>query len=215
MNGARSTSASLPERLLAGFSRIAQVLRTNAWREASPRGLSATQGAILNILRREGECRLADLATGLGVSMATASDAVATLVEKGMVQKERQAGDARALRIRLTRQGKKDAGGLAEFPEALTQAVAGLTSDEQQTLLRALMRMIRTLQDRGEIPVARICTGCRYFRPNVHRDKQQPHHCDDMGIALGGADLRLDCGDFQAASAEQAESAWKSLFPLV
>jgi hypothetical protein len=132
-----------------------------------------------------------------------------------MVQKERQAGDGRALQIRLTRQGKKYAGAMAEFPEALAEAVTGLSDAEQQTLLGALMRIIRALHDRGEIPVARICPGCRHFRPLVHRDSRGPHHCDHFGTAFGGADLRLDCADFQAASAGQAESAWKSLFPVV
>ncbi|MDX1982918.1 MAG: MarR family winged helix-turn-helix transcriptional regulator [Bryobacteraceae bacterium] len=215
MDHGKFSSVSLPDRVLAGFSRIAQVLRTNAWREASPRGLTATQGAILTILRREGGCRLAELASGLGVSMATASDAVASLVEKGLVKKERQAGDGRALKLTLTRQGRKDAGGLTEWPESLAAAVEGLNGAEQRTLLAALMRMVRALQEGGEIPVARMCTACCHFRPNVHKDRQQPHHCSYVDAAFGAADLRLECGDFQAAPAEQAESAWKSVFPII
>jgi hypothetical protein len=87
-------------------------------------------------------------------------------------------------------------------------AVDELTPAEQEVFLRGLVKMIRTLQERGEIPVSRMCVTCRYFRPNVHPDLSTPHHCAFVDAPFGDRQLRLECADHEPAPVEQAERAW-------
>src|SRR5262245_29437849 len=86
----------IPRRVTTGLSKIALALRTHAWQGAVPRGLTPTQGQILSLLRlRGGPHRLSELAHELGTTKATASDAVAALVEKKLVRKAPSPSDGR------------------------------------------------------------------------------------------------------------------------
>jgi hypothetical protein len=68
--------------------------------------------------------------------------------------------------------------------------------------------MIRTLQVRGRIPVARMCVSCRFFRPYRHDHPTTPHHCAFVDAPFGDGELRLDCPDHLPAPAAQAERTW-------
>jgi hypothetical protein len=70
--------------------------------------------------------------------------------------------------------------------------------------------MIRTLQERGRIPVARMCVSCRYFQPFRYPDPDRPHHCAFVDAPFGDGELRLDCPDHAAAPAEQAARTWRT-----
>jgi hypothetical protein len=70
--------------------------------------------------------------------------------------------------------------------------------------------MIQTLQERNEIPVARMCVTCRYFRSHVYADPERPHHCDYVNAPFGDRLLRLDCAEHAPAATAQAERNWKT-----
>jgi hypothetical protein len=88
--------------------------------------------------------------------------------------------------------------------------VARLPQPEQIALYRSLLRIIRELQVTGKIPIARMCVTCRYFRPNVHKNSTQPHHCALVNAPLGDRTLRNDCPEHDAADAHLAEQNWRS-----
>lgn len=77
-------------RAAEGLARLAVVLRQDAWRVATARGLTPTQARILGELCAPGAgpARLKDVARALSVTEATTSDAVASLVEKKLLRKE-------------------------------------------------------------------------------------------------------------------------------
>jgi DNA-binding MarR family transcriptional regulator len=202
----------LDRRVVTGLAKIGLATKHRAWQEAEGRGLTPTQGQILAILRllpREG-ARLSALAETMAVTAATASQAVDALARKGLVAKARSTHDARALAISLTEAGRREADRAASWTDFLLGAVDVLTSEEQEVFLRGLIKMIRTLQERGEIPVSRMCVTCRYFRPNVHAEGDRPHHCAFVDAPFGERHLRLECVDHQAAPPEQAARSWEA-----
>jgi len=71
--------------------------------------------------------------------MATASEAVAALVEKGLVRKEANETDGRAVVLRLTARGVREAGIASEWPAAIVDAVEAMSEAERATLLRGLI----------------------------------------------------------------------------
>ena len=144
----------------------------------------------------------------LAVSAATTSDSVGALVRKGLVAKAALAGDGRAVVVRLTPAGAREAAAAAAWPDFLLEAVDELSGEEQAAFLRGLVTMIRTLQVKGRIPVARMCVSCTFFRPFRHDDPVRPHHCAFVDAAFGDGQLRLDCADHAAAPPEQATRAW-------
>ena len=199
----------LDKRVTIGLAKIGIALKQQAWAEAGGRGLTPTQGQVLALLRANPDgLRLGALAEQLGVTAATTSDSVTALQRKGLVTKEPMAGDGRGVIVLLTPTGTREAAAAAAWPDFLLEAVGELSTVEQATFLRALVSMIRTLQEKGRIPVARMCVSCRFFRPYQHDNPARPHHCAFVDAPFGDGELRLDCPDFRTAPDEQAAQTW-------
>jgi|SRR5512132_161651 DNA-binding MarR family transcriptional regulator len=200
----------LAKRVTTGLAKVGLALKQQAWAEAGGRGLTPTQGQALALLRASPQgLRLGALAGQLGVTAATASDSVAALHRKGLVAKEPTAGDGRGVVVRLTPDGSREAAAAAAWPDFLLEAVGELSAAEQAAFLRGLVAMIRTLQEKGRIPVVRMCVSCTFFQPFRHDDRVRPHHCAFVDAPFGDGELRLDCPDHAAAPAEQAEETWR------
>jgi DNA-binding MarR family transcriptional regulator len=202
-------SEPLSRRVGGGLAKIAMVMRHQAWAQGGAHGLTPTQAQVLTLLRGRGALRLSAIADELAITAPTASDAVAALQRKALVEKQRAAEDRRAVAISLTPTGGEAASGLTEWPDVLRTAIEDLSPDEQALLLKMLTKMIRTLQVQRAIPVQRMCVGCRHFRPNVHDDTDAPHHCAFVDAAFGNRHLRLDCDDFEAADAAISAANWR------
>lgn len=199
----------LPKRIGQGLGKLSIAIRAKEQSGATGEGLSPTQGVILNRLARSGVGRVSELARELAVSLPTVSDAVAVLVSKGYVEKRRAGNDGRALLLHLTREGRAVASRTSHWPDFLSTAADALNDQEQLAFHRGLVKMIRTLQDRGEIEVARMCVSCAYFRPGAHEGADKPHHCAFVDAAIGDRDLRIDCAEFEPASGDDAWQKWK------
>ncbi len=201
----------IDRRVMIGLSKLSLALKSRSWQEAEGQGLTPTQGQILTLLRVRSMqgVRLSELANALAITMATTSEAVETLVRKGLVQKAKHPKDGRAIALTLTETGSREADRVAGWPDFLLDAIDVLSSDEQTVLLRGLIKMIRTLQVRGQIPVNKMCITCRFFRPYAHAGTEQPHHCAFVDMPFGDRSLRLDCPDQEEASAQRAAQAWE------
>lgn len=205
--------ADLPigTRLMVGLAKIGMAMKGQAWSSAHGEGMTPTQAQILTVLhgRRQDGARLSAIAEELGVSAPTASDAGASLIAKKLVVRGRDEKDARAARFRLSQSGARVAARVGVWPDILRQAVGTLDPGEQATFLRALVKMIRTLQEAGEIPMQRMCVGCRYFQPNAHpEDAERPHHCAFVDAPFGNREIRLDCADQEPAAIEARNQQW-------
>ncbi len=193
---------STEERILVGLSKISLALKHQSWQDSNQQGLSPTQTQILALLQAKGSVgmRLSEVARGLAVTTATASDAVRVLHLKGLVQKGRSPQDGRAITITLTAQGSQVAEATSCWSDLLLDAVSELSEVEQTVFLRGLIKMIRKLQDTGQIPIGKMCVTCRFFQPNRYPDSDRPHHCDLVDAPFGDRNLRLDCPDQIAMS---------------
>jgi DNA-binding MarR family transcriptional regulator len=194
-----------------GLAKIGLVLRHEAWQQRTGTGLTPTQAQLLSLMSaRPGGATLSELADELGVSAASASDSLTKLVAKGLATKRRADGNGRALAAKLTALGQRRAAEVAVWPDFLLAAVDELDPEERAVFLRALVRMIRSLQEQGRIPVARMCPNCRFFLPNVHSNAAQPHHCAFTDAPFGDGELRIDCSDSEPQAAGEAGAVWRA-----
>lgn len=208
-DGFEEGAGALSERLLVALSKLGLALRSNERETAGEKGLSPTQGQILALLRARGApLRLNEIAKSLGVTAPTASDSVRALEEKALVKKERDPADARAIAIRLTSQGSRAGARTLGWPDFLLEAADGLDALEQEALLVSLLKMIRALQERGRIPLSRMCVDCVHFRPHAHDDAERPHHCALVDAPFGPRALRLDCPDHERADDDGRSARW-------
>ncbi|MFU0506006.1 MarR family winged helix-turn-helix transcriptional regulator [Pseudaminobacter sp. NGMCC 1.201702] len=201
-------SEPIARRITGGLVRIGLVLKSRAWKGAGSAGVTPTQGQALSMLREApAGLHLSALAKLLGVSAPTASDMVNSLVAKGLARKE--AGtDKRSITLKLTTDGEALAARTMEWPDFLGSAVEALAPAEQAAFLRMLVKLIRTLQINGDIPLQRMCITCRHFRPNAH-DGPNPHHCAFVDAPFGDRHLRLNCAEQEEADDETKDANWQ------
>jgi DNA-binding MarR family transcriptional regulator len=204
-------SSAIEQHILVGLEKIGLALKSQSWQDAGQQGLTPTQGQILALLIDKGESgmRLSEVATNLGVTAATASDAVTSLVEKSLVQKTKSLQDKRAIAITLTLQGQQAAVQTAAWSDFLLTTVDELTPAEQVIFLRGLTKMIRKLQVQGQVSVAKMCVTCQFFQPNRYPNSDRPHHCALVDAPFGDRHLRLNCAEQVAADPETANQNWQ------
>jgi len=200
------------QRLVAGLCKICLAIRSNAWQGAKQLGLTPTQGQILTLLQdKHGEpARLTEVAQGLAITPATASDTVSALVEKQLVKKTKAPDDARAIGIALTEKGEREAINATSWPDFLLNATQDLSLTEQENVLRGLIKIVRSLQENGDIPAMRMCVTCRFFHPNVYDDSDRPHHCTFVDAPFGDRHLRLDCPEQELADSDTRQRTWNA-----
>jgi len=183
-------------RVAQGLAKIAMAMRHSAWRDAAPHGLTPTQAQVLITLARrqpgDPPPTLGSIAQSLAITAATASDAVSTLKSKRLLSKTRH---GRRVELSLTEAGFRRARELMDWPDFLAEPLEELDHTERASFLRCIVKLIHGLQERGRIPVQRMCVECQYFAPWVHDDPSRPHHCRFVDAPIGDADLLLDCPD--------------------
>jgi DNA-binding MarR family transcriptional regulator len=203
-------STPITSRLRDGLERIAAALRADQWSATTEAGLNPTQAHVLALLAGRGEegIRVKEIAAHLGVSQPSATDSIAALERKRLVSKAVDAGDARATRVQITNQGRESLQAIGLAATATGAALGTLASTEQTDLLLLLIKLVRSLQLAGSIPVQRLCVTCRHFRPNVHSDALNPHQCTFVNAPFGDRHLRLDCGEHETADPATQAATW-------
>ncbi|MGU3496206.1 MarR family winged helix-turn-helix transcriptional regulator [Xanthobacteraceae bacterium A53D] len=204
-----SLATPLPDRLEEGLSRIAAVLRADDWSRAKAVQLNPTQYAILVHLQgRPDGLGIKDIAFQLGVSQPTATDSVAALERKGLVARQANPQDRRAVHVRLTADAETALRVARSIPGHTHETLAALDRPAQEALLLTLIAMIRQLQETGAIPIQRMCASCRHFRPFAHADAARPHHCTFVDASFGQQDLRIECREHEAAAPASRAATW-------
>lgn len=197
----------LASRIAAGLHKIGLAMKQQSWVQANEDGLSATQGQILAALATHGPLTGTELGQRLGVTLPTISDSVRVLVDKALVTRAPDPRHPRASLLTLTRKGAQLGARARSWPEFMAAAVADLSVDEQRAFFAGVVKMIRSLQDQGLIPVSDMCVTCVHFRPNV-RPGATPHHCGLVDAPLANEQLRLDCPDHELAAEATRRVLW-------
>jgi DNA-binding MarR family transcriptional regulator len=203
-------AAALTTQLAAGLEKIGLAMKSRTWRREGRAGLGPLQRQVLTLLRSKPDQRatISTVANELVVRLPTASEVIATLERKQLVRRRRDTGDGRVVTAQLTAKGLRSCGPSSRMPDRLATATEALSAPEQVTLLRSLVKMIRSLQEQGELVGARMCVSCQSFRPNQHDGADRPHHCSYLNVPLGDRSLRLDCHVYEPASTAQVNEAW-------
>jgi len=206
-----SLEETLSKRVTAGLLRMGTALRSHAWEGAALAGLTPTQGEILTLLHSRGvPMRLGEIATDAALTSATVSEAVSTLETKGLVEKRRDANAGRALALRLTARGKTAAKRASQWPDFLTVATDTLGEKERGQLYRTLVKLIYSMQGRGDVAQMRMCLSCSHFEPaSGTRGTAAQHHCNYFNINYDDSGLRLDCNGFEEADATTQRKVWR------
>lgn len=197
----------IPARIATGLHKIGLAMKQQAWQQASHDGLSATQGHILAALVSHGAMTGTELAQRLGVTLPTVSDSVRVLVDKGLLSRAPDPRHPRASLLTPTKRGAALGARARSWPEFMAEAAGTLSPAEQRALYAGVVKMIRSLQEQGLIPIDGMCVTCTHFRPHV-RTGPAPHHCAFVDAPLADDQLRVDCPEHQRADEATRARIW-------
>jgi len=201
-------SEPLATRIATGLNKIGLSMKQQAWQQANEEGLSATQGQILAALVADGPLTGSELGSRLGVTLPTISDSVRVLAEKKLVVKSPDPRHPRASLLTPTKKGTALGARARSWPEFMAAAVKDLAPDEQRAFFSGVVKMIRSLQEQGLVPLSGMCVTCTHFRPNV-RDGASPHHCAFVDAPLANEQLRLDCPEHELVPESARARLWE------
>jgi DNA-binding MarR family transcriptional regulator len=128
--------------LSTALARTAFLVNT-AYTEASRAyGFSPQQGQLLAILR-PGAYGMSELVATLGLAKSSVTGMVDRLERTGLVRREPDPADSRAVRVALTPKGREAADGFyADGHERLERLAADLTAAQRESLARLLGRVV-------------------------------------------------------------------------
>jgi DNA-binding MarR family transcriptional regulator len=125
------------------IGRLARLMRS----AAAQHELSLTEAAVLARLGRNGPATTAELARAESMRPQSMSAAVATLEERGLVERRPHPSDGRQMNIVLTEKGATVRSSTRDLKRAwLAQATDRLQDEERQVLARAGDILKRLLQ---------------------------------------------------------------------
>lgn len=198
----------LAARIAMGLHKIGLAMKQQAWLQASEEGVSATQGQIVAVLAIHGAMTGTELSERLALTLPTISDSVRVLVEKGLVARSPDPRHPRATLLSLSERGADLGARARSWPEFMAGAVGELGPEEQRVFFVAIVKMIRSLQEQGHVPLAGMCVTCTQFRPHV-RPGATPHHCALINAPLGLGELRIDCPEHDLAAPAPRREIWE------
>jgi len=110
--------------------------------------LTLSQYYLLEPLLGGGAARMTALATKAGVSKPVATRMVARLREQGLVSREVDPTDARAVTVRLTAAGRRSVASKGAYVESKRHALAeALDPDEREQAARLLRRLAAVIDE--------------------------------------------------------------------
>ena len=119
--------------------------------QTAPLGLSPGQPKILECLALHGECEQKTIAEYCEIEPATAGNILTRMEAAGLVIRRNRPGNRRSLYVSLTDRGAELARTLCGiFLSAEAQMTAGLTDEEQATLIRLLEKCVQNGKGNGE-----------------------------------------------------------------
>ena len=133
------------DRLLSVFSRLRKLALGQNPLAGS--GVTEPQLALLDWIAASPGCGIQEIATGLDLTAPTVSVGVRRLEEAGLLERQPDPQDGRAIRLSLTAQGQALQEKAHAFRrEKMRSVLAGLTTEEAETMLALLERAISSAE---------------------------------------------------------------------
>jgi DNA-binding MarR family transcriptional regulator len=139
----RINRQEMVEGILKFSDNLFRVLLPTVPRELLVLDFTMSQLKIMFLLFLNGPMRMSDLASDLGVTLATATGLADRLVEKDMVTRESQPDDRRVVLCRLSESGQKSISGIWESAKSrMREIIQSMDSADLQTLYGVLESML-------------------------------------------------------------------------
>jgi DNA-binding MarR family transcriptional regulator len=184
----------IKSKIIVGLERISESFRVLLRRQAKLSGLSPLQIQVLIFCayHEKNLCKVSHLAEEFNVTKATVSDAVKSLHEKKLINKEFDKNDSRIYTISPSDDGKAALKKLESFAAPVKDILDGLPGKSLEDFYDSTTKIIYGLNKAGILSVQRTCYNCVYYSASGEN-----HYCRLLQSELFTKDIRLDCPEFE------------------
>jgi DNA-binding MarR family transcriptional regulator len=137
----QTTTQENINRFFQTWNKITSVFASMEYYREDP-GLTKIELLTLTIVSNKKELIMSQLAGNLVVSMSTATVIIDKLLEKKLVKRERDHGDRRIVKVKLTAKGEKTAKSFQKQKKQIIGQVLGSLSLEEQGNLISILEKI-------------------------------------------------------------------------
>lgn len=182
-------------KIVNGLERLSEALKSLLWEQAKTHGISPIQIQILLFItnHRTDLCNVSYLAKEFNVTKATVSDAVKTLLKKGLLEKDFSPTDNRRYNLTITPNGTGLVKQISDYALPISEELSSFDKPALADIFDTISKLLFQLNQRGIIQIQRTCFNCKYYSG----DKTNRHYCNLMKSNLKKQDIRLDCAEFE------------------
>lgn len=131
------------------FSRVSRRFRRATLSALEPTGINPHQARALRTVVRHGPLRPSQLAELLGIALRSTTQVVDGLVELGLLDREPDPADRRAVLVSATQTGTERAAEIAAIRAAQSREQLGVLTPTDQAELRRVLLLLEAAQDAG------------------------------------------------------------------
>lgn len=166
------------------------------WRFSKDHGLSPLQIQLLIFItnHKSEHNKISYLSNEFNMTKPTISDAVKTLIEKGLLLKELDSKDARSFSLMISEQGKKIVIAFEEAYQPMINSIKSLEKEEKVSLFVDMMSLINRMDKSGIRLSQRMCYNCSFYQSrNEHH-----YYCRFLEKEMQWSELRIDCNEHES-----------------
>jgi DNA-binding MarR family transcriptional regulator len=186
------------------LERISRVFHVLLWDTAKQTALSPLQIQILLYVRDNPESMggVGRLAAEFGLTQATISDAVNTLITKGFLERRAGAEDRRLKLLKLTPRGRRKTEHAAEWMERAVRRLRAFSEGEKEETLAFMLRLVRRFHENGLPTKMHVCPGCGNFHLGEVRGRETQYSCDHSRKTARLTQARFNCPTWRPHAAQ-------------
>ncbi|WP_248924223.1 MarR family winged helix-turn-helix transcriptional regulator [Paenibacillus hamazuiensis] len=190
-------------RVAMALFRITQGIKKMTQMEGDAVGLSPVQAQALLFIyhTRSDMATMGNLADSISTTHVTAVKLINSLIDKGLVVKNKNQEDRRITSLLLTDKGKQVVRNLDRWAGRLENALESLSANVLANLEIGLGGVVDSLKKEGYLVVAEPCRGCVHFRPDTGTP-EAPHFCAMIQKFLTHEATLKECPEHSPASGE-------------
>lgn len=187
---------NLEAKVLNGFERLSEALKSLLWEKAKVHGISPIQIQLLVFISNHKIeiCNVSYMAKEFNVTKATISDAVRVLIKKEYLEKDFSPNDNRRYNLFLTESGLELVKEINNYANPVYNQLKLFSKTELDAAFDLISKLIFKLNQENVIQVQRTCYNCKFYKG----DLKSAHYCNLLEKELKNQDIRLDCKDFES-----------------
>ncbi|MEW6527802.1 MAG: MarR family transcriptional regulator [Spirochaetota bacterium] len=186
---------NLDENLMAILDKFADIRRSMLWKISENYNLTPLQIQILQYINGCSVTRNitpSDIVKNLYISKATASVALKTLHQKGMIRKNADRQDSRSYYLTLSKKAENLLTVIEQSKKDIIRFLGNMSSNDKKGAFTVLTQLITAMQNNGIIDYVALCVNCEYCK------QVNPHtfQCTLTGRVFEYDGINVGCCNF-------------------